>query len=155
MKLNRKICCPYNILSSYPSTSIEYSLLNLSIPSEYIYFFSIGHLYLIYRNFCFLLFKIYLILILLRASLVAQTKASAYNAGDPGKIPWRRKWQLTPVFLLGKSYGLRILEDYSPWGREESDMTEQLHFTFNLIKGTSQGMQLSGFHLPIQETQDM
>ena len=31
---------------------------------------------------------------------------------DPrvGKIPWRRKWQPTPVFLLGKSYGQRSLE---------------------------------------------
>ena len=33
-----------------------------------------------------------------------------------GKIPWRRKWQSTPVFLPGKSHGQRILEDYSPWG---------------------------------------
>ena len=32
------------------------------------------------------------------------------------KIPWRRKWQLTPVFFPGKSHGQRILEDYSPWG---------------------------------------
>ena len=33
-----------------------------------------------------------------------------------GKIPWRRKWQLTPVFLLGKSHGQRSLAGYSPWG---------------------------------------
>ena len=32
------------------------------------------------------------------------------------KSPWRRKWQPTPVFLPGKSYGQRILESYSPWG---------------------------------------
>ena len=40
-------------------------------------------------------------------SLVAQLIESACNAGDPwvGKIPWRRKWQLTPVFLPGKSHG--------------------------------------------------
>ena len=31
------------------------------------------------------------------------------------KIPWKRKWQLTPVFLPGKSHGQR---DYSPWGRQ-------------------------------------
>ena len=42
------------------------------------------------------------------------------------KIPWRRKWQPTPVFLLGESYGQRNLVGYSPWGRKESDMTEQL-----------------------------
>ena len=48
---------------------------------------------------------------------------------DPwfGKIPWRRKWQPTPVFLPGESHGQRSLVAYSPWGRKESDMTEQLH----------------------------
>ena len=33
-----------------------------------------------------------------------------------GKIPWRRKWQPTPVFLPGKSHGQRILVGYSPLG---------------------------------------
>ena len=33
-----------------------------------------------------------------------------------GKIPWRRVWQPTPVFLPGKSHGQRSLESYSPWG---------------------------------------
>ena len=32
-----------------------------------------------------------------------------------GKIPWRRKWQPTPVFLLGESHGERGLAGYSPW----------------------------------------
>ena len=44
------------------------------------------------------------------------------------KIPWRRKWQSTPVLLPGKSHGWRSLIGYSPWGRKESDTTEQLHF---------------------------
>ena len=37
---------------------------------------------------------------------------------DPwvGKIPWRRKWQPTPVFLPGESHGWRSLVGYSPWG---------------------------------------
>ena len=50
---------------------------------------------------------------------------------DPwaGKIPWRRKWQPTPVLLPGKFHGLRSLVGYSPWGRNESDTTERLHFT--------------------------
>ena len=39
---------------------------------------------------------------------------------------WRRKWQPTSVFLPGKSHGQRILVGYSPWGREELDMTEHL-----------------------------
>ena len=43
------------------------------------------------------------------------------------KIPWRRKWQSTPVFLPGKSHGQRNLEGYSPWGPKESDMTEHAH----------------------------
>ena len=34
-----------------------------------------------------------------------------------GKIPWRRKWQPTPVFLPGKAHGQRNLVSYSPWGR--------------------------------------
>ena len=38
-----------------------------------------------------------------------------------GKVPWRRKWQPTPVFLPGKSHGQRSLAGYSPWGRKESD----------------------------------
>ena len=47
-----------------------------------------------------------------------------------GKIPWRRKWQPTPIFLPGKSHGWRSLAGYSPWGPKESDMTERLHFLF-------------------------
>ena len=33
---------------------------------------------------------------------------------------------LHPVFLPGESHGQKSLVDYSPWGCEESDMTEQL-----------------------------
>ena len=40
-----------------------------------------------------------------------------------GKIPWRRKWQPTPVFLPGKSNGQRNLVGYSPWDCKESDTT--------------------------------
>ena len=42
---------------------------------------------------------------------------------------WRRKWQLTAVFLPGEFHGQRSLEGYSPWDRKESDITEWLtHF---------------------------
>ena len=65
------------------------------------------------------------------ASLVAQlVKNLLANAGDAGfdlwvgKITWRREWQPTPVFWLGKSHGQRSLVYYSPWGHKESDMTE-------------------------------
>ena len=50
---------------------------------------------------------------------------------DPwvGKSPWSRKWQDTPIFLPGKSYGQRGLEGYSLWGHKESDMAEHTHTT--------------------------
>ena len=62
------------------------------------------------------------------------------NAGDTGdagfnpwlkKIPWKRKWQHTPVFLPGKSHGQRSLAGYSIKGHKESDMTERLN-TYSL-----------------------
>ena len=37
---------------------------------------------------------------------------------------WRRKWQPTPVFLLGESQGRGSLVGCHLWGRTESDMTE-------------------------------
>ena len=40
-----------------------------------------------------------------------------------GKIPWRREWQPTPVFLPGESHGQRSLEGYSPCSHKESDTT--------------------------------
>ena len=39
-------------------------------------------------------------------------------------MPWRKKWQPTPVFLPGKSHGQRNLAGCSPWGCKESDTTE-------------------------------
>ena len=48
------------------------------------------------------------------------------------KIPWRRKWQPTPLFLPEEFCGQRSLVGYSPWGRKESDMTEQLSLTHSL-----------------------
>ena len=45
---------------------------------------------------------------------------------DPwvGKIPWKRAWLPTPVFLPGESHGQRDLVGYSPWGLKEWDTTE-------------------------------
>ena len=70
------------------------------------------------------------------ASLVAQTvkclpKIRETRVRSLGREdPLEKEWQPTPVFLPGKSHGLRILVGYSPWGHKESDMTEQLHFHF-------------------------
>ena len=46
------------------------------------------------------------------------------------KIPWRRKWQPTPVLLPRKFHGQRNLVGYSPWGSKESEKTERLHSSF-------------------------
>ena len=42
------------------------------------------------------------------------------------KIPWRREWHSTPVFLPGECNGQRSLVSYNPWGYKESDRTEQI-----------------------------
>ena len=66
------------------------------------------------------------------ASLVAhvvKNMPAMHRPGfDPwvGKIPWRRIWQPTPVFLPGESHGHRSLGGYSSWGCKESDTTEWL-----------------------------
>ena len=49
-----------------------------------------------------------------------------------GKIPWRRAWQLTLVFLPGESHGQRSLVGYSPWGHTESVTTEATQHTAHI-----------------------
>ena len=44
----------------------------------------------------------------------------------------RRQWHPSPALLPGKSHGQRSLMGHSPWGLEESDTTERLHFHFSL-----------------------
>ena len=56
-----------------------------------------------------------------------ETRVQSLCQEDPLEremIPWRRKWQPTPVFLPGESHGGRSLVGYSPRGRKESDTTE-------------------------------
>ena len=63
-------------------------------------------------------------------------KESACNTGNPGPIPgsgrfpWGREWQPTLVFLHGNFHGQRSLVGYSPQGRKELDMIEQLSLKF-------------------------
>ena len=58
------------------------------------------------------------------ASLVAQMVKNLLQCGRPefdpwvGKIPWRKEWQSTPVFLPEKSHGQRSLAGYSSWGHK-------------------------------------
>ena len=42
------------------------------------------------------------------------------------KIPRRREWQLTPVFLPGESHEQRSLAGYSPWSYKESGTAQRL-----------------------------
>ena len=51
---------------------------------------------------------------------------------EPYRLLWRRQWHPTLVLLLGKSHGRRSLVGCSPWGLEELDTTERLHFDFSL-----------------------
>ena len=45
-----------------------------------------------------------------------------------------KEWQPTPTVLLpGNSHGQRSLVGYSPWGRKESDMAEQLYLLTCLL----------------------
>ena len=66
-----------------------------------------------------------------RGSVVKNPPPNSGATGDRfdpcvGKIPWRSKWQSTPVVLPGKFHGQRNLAGYSPWGLKESDVTQRL-----------------------------
>ena len=62
---------------------------------------------------------------------------------------WRRKWHPTPVLLPRKSHGRRSLVGCSPWGREESDTTERLHFSLSCIgEGNGNPLQCSCLENP-------
>ena len=80
----------------------------------------------------------------IKASLVAHCLQYRRPRFSPwvGKIPWRRKWQPTPVFLPGESHGQRSLASYNPWGHKESDMTEQLS-TSTILKRGNQGPSIA------------
>jgi len=75
-------------------------------------------------------------LMLYRSLLRLQCRKPGF---DPwvGKIPCRRKWQPTPVFLPGESCGQRSLVSYSPWGCKESGITERLNSFTSLLLGNS------------------
>ena len=64
---------------------------------------------------------------------------------------WRRQRHPTPVLLPGKSHGWRSLVGCSPWGHEESDTTERLHFHFSLLcigEGNGNPLQCSCLENP-------
>ena len=64
---------------------------------------------------------------------------------------WRRQWHPTPVLLPGKSHGRKSLVGCSPWGCQELDTTERLHFHFSLScigEGNSNPLQCSCLENP-------
>ena len=66
----------------------------------------------------------------------------------------KRQWHPTPVLLPGKSHGRRSLVGCRPWGREESDTTERLHFHFSLScigEGNGNPLQYSCLEDPRDE----
>ena len=73
-----------------------------------------------------------------RSSVCQQSERPGF---DPRvrKIPWKTKWQPTPVLLPRKFHGWRSLVGHSPWGHKESDTTKRLFtslFTFTLLDKT-------------------
>ena len=74
--------------------------------------------------------------------LACQCRRHGFNSWVR-KIPWRRKWQPTPVFLPGDSHGQKSLAGYSTRGLKELDTTEQLHFTSRHHQACSQNKGLS------------
>ena len=66
----------------------------------------------------------------------SDSKESVCNTTGPrlnprvGKIPWRREWQPTPVFLPGEFHEQKSLVGCSLWGCKESGTTEQLTLFF-------------------------
>ena len=66
-----------------------------------------------------------------------------------GKIPWRRNWQPTPVFLPGKPHGLRSVAGYSPWGRKELDTTENAHTVSSMRNSISIFWRFVSASLPL------
>ena len=64
----------------------------------------------------------------------------------------RRQWQLTPVLLPGEPHGWRSLVGCTPWGREESDPNERLHFHFSrscIGEGNGNPLQCSCLENPV------
>ena len=69
-----------------------------------------------------------------------------------GKIPWRREWLPSAVFLPGEFHGQSSLVGYSSWGCQESDTTEWLHFHFSLScigEGNGSPLQYSCLQNPM------
>ena len=71
--------------------------------------------------------------------------------GTTREFFWRRQWHPTPVLLPGKSHGQSSLIGCSPWGREDSETTERIHFHLSLLctgEGNGNPLQCSCLENP-------
>ena len=97
----------------------------------------------------------------LEKGMATYSSILAWSRGSPGerhgnllqysclvrRVPWRRAWQPTPVFLPGDSHGQRSLAGYSPGGHEESDTTEATKHT-STTSGKCSGCRGQQSHSP-------
>ena len=117
------MCCAWFWLFNLPYNSLEELLLG------FVYHYGLIDAYSIYYNS-------------LPSSWgfpgSSDSKASAYNVGDPGLIPGLGRspgeGNGNPLqYSCLENHGLRILVGYSPWGRKELDPTERPHFTIIML----------------------
>ena len=86
---------------------------------------------------------------LFQASLVAQmvkylpTVQETQVRSLSWKIPWRREWLPTPVFLPGESHGQRSLVGYGPWGCRVGQGLSNYHFHLLIITRVPLQIQIS------------
>ena len=71
-----------------------------------------------------------------------------------GKIPWRREWLSTSVFLPGEFHGQRSLASYSLWGLKELDTEQLTHICgcfmmFMLVSAVQQSESAKCIHISI------
>ena len=64
------------------------------------------------------------------------------------KVPWRREWLPTPVFLPGEFHGQKSLAGYNPWGCKQSNVT--VHLTDTKYREINSEYSLEGLMLTLQ-----
>ena len=118
-------------------------LVCFSISFQYLPVFSLSprwlNLFLSFYSFwctykwdCFFLISLFnsLLLTSLVAEMVKHPPAVEETWFNPqvGKVPWRREWLSTPVFLPEEFHGQKCLVGYSPWGGVTESWTQLSNF---------------------------